>query len=126
MLFPPCSQLLYYQHPTFRGGKTRNPKYEIAGGWTSMYHDGTCLTAKPYDVCKAIGYAIANMPKYSGIEITLVDGPTESIVTLEELKSAGVVMLPPPQPRREVRAEDELTALRAEVAALRAAAAERR
>ena len=60
------SQVLYLQHATTRGGSP-NKFHAVAPGWTSLYYKGTCLVTKPKEMCKALAYAIGNMPEYSGL-----------------------------------------------------------
>ena len=48
------------------------------------------------DVCLGLNYAIANMPEYSALEIHLINGEADTIVSLDELAQTEIVMLPPP------------------------------
>lgn len=117
------SQALSFQNPTSRGGSP-NKFYEIAPGWTTLYWKGTCLVGKPKDVCNALNYAIANMPEYSGLEIMLIEGDVSEPITLTELQTKEITMLPPPvrasKKRLDMQDKDEeIDKLKAEIETLK-------
>ena len=121
------SKALYFQSEKTRSGAS-NPLHEDAPGWTTLYFTGEFLVAKPIDVCHGLMYAIANIPEYSGLEIHLIDGEADTIISIDELEKTEIVMLPPPSrtgrnnrecPRLTPQVTQELNALREEVARLR-------
>ena len=111
---------LSFQGPKSRAGSP-NELYQYAPGWTSLFWTGSCMVAKPVDVCKGIDYAITNMPEYGGIEITLIDGETSTIVSLDELEDTDITMLLPPIAQHKKRKfgamSEEIGTLKAEIAA---------
>ena len=110
---------LSFQGPTSRGGNA-NELHKYAPGWTSLFYNGTCMIAKPVDVCKAINYAVSNMPEYGGIEVTLIDGESSTIISLDELEDTNITMLLPPTAQNKKKrkySNDEVDELKAEIAA---------
>ena len=89
------AQCAYFQNEKCRGGHP-NPKYSIAPGWTTMYHSGEFLIAKPYDVATALTEVLKTMPSYDGLDITIIDGQNSEKVTLDELNTYPIVMMAPP------------------------------
>ena len=124
---------LHFQAERSRSG-TPNKVYTIAPGWTSLHHDGTFLMGKPIDICRGLIYAMESMVEYDGLDITLLDNGAEKKITIEELETENIIMMPPPLPggkrlsdelerlaadKRAV--ESDLEAVRAELAALKKA-----
>ena len=111
---------LSFQGPKSRAGSP-NELYEYAPGWTSLFWTGSCMIAKPIDVCKGIDYAISNMPEYGGIEITLINGETSTIISLDELQDTDITMLLPPIAQHKKRMfgamNEEISTLKSEIAA---------
>jgi aspartate aminotransferase-like enzyme len=89
--------VFFFQSETTRNS-TPNKWFAIAPFWTSLHHSGKYLIAKPIDICLGLEYALANLPGYDGLEITLNRGTTATRVTMAELESAGIRMVAPPNP----------------------------
>ena len=121
--------MFYWQAPERRNG-TPNRLHAVAPGWTSLYWNGKYLIAKPIDICKALDKAIENLDEYNALEITLVDGDSSKIITLDELEAMEVKMLPPPTSntpgcsagKRRIEFESEIDRLKAELAEARSRA----
>ena len=60
------------------------------------------------------------MPEYGGIEVTLIDGESSTIISLDELEDTNITMLLPPTAQNKKKrkySNDEVDELKAEIAA---------
>ena len=116
---PSEARALYYQMETIRNGRS-NPLHAIAPGWTSLYHNGYGgLSAQPKHICSALAHVVASMPKYSGLDIYVVDNNEQESVSLQQLcERTDILMLPPPIPQ-SMRGGSDAATMRAEIASLK-------
>jgi len=92
-------KLLFFQGRTWLardGTEVVNAAYEVAPEWTTMLYDAKGLSIHPYNFCMALEEAVKKNPAFEDtIKITIYDVGFESVITLEELANAEIVMRVP-------------------------------